>query len=80
MLDATVGQNALSQMESFRSPAPITGLVMTKLDGTAKGGVLVAIAERHAVPIHFVGVGESAEDLQPFSARAYARALAGLMN
>jgi fused signal recognition particle receptor len=78
VLDATVGQNALSQMESFRSAAPLTGLVMTKLDGTAKGGVLVAIAERHAIPIHFVGVGETAEDLQPFSARDYARALTGL--
>jgi fused signal recognition particle receptor len=78
VLDATVGQNALSQMESFRSAAPLTGLVMTKLDGTAKGGVLVAIAERHAVPIHFIGVGESADDLQPFSAHHYARALTGL--
>jgi fused signal recognition particle receptor len=78
VLDATVGQNALSQMESFRSAAPLTGLIMTKLDGTAKGGVLVAIAERHALPIHFIGIGESAEDLQPFSARDYARALAGV--
>ncbi|MGE3302189.1 MAG: signal recognition particle-docking protein FtsY [Hyphomonadaceae bacterium] len=78
VLDATVGQNALSQMEAFRSAAPLTGLVMTKLDGTAKGGVLVAIAERHALPIHFIGVGESAEDLRPFSARGYARALVGL--
>jgi fused signal recognition particle receptor len=78
VLDATVGQNALSQMEAFRSAADITGLVMTKLDGTAKGGVLVALAERHAVPIHFVGVGETAEDLQPFDAEAFARALVGL--
>ncbi len=78
VLDATVGQNALSQMESFRSAAPLTGLVMTKLDGTAKGGVLVAIAERHALPIHFIGVGEGAGDLQPFSARSFARALVGL--
>lgn len=78
VLDATVGQNALSQMEAFRSAAPLTGLVMTKLDGTAKGGVLIAIAERHALPIHFIGVGESAEDLQPFSARAFARAVAGV--
>jgi fused signal recognition particle receptor len=78
VLDATVGQNALSQMEAFRSAAPLTGLVMTKLDGTAKGGVLVAIAERHALPIHFIGVGESAEDLQPFSARDYARAVVGV--
>jgi len=78
VLDATVGQNALTQLEAFRSAADITGLVMTKLDGTAKGGVLVAIAERHALPIHFVGVGETAEDLQPFDARAFARALVGL--
>ncbi|MDJ0920252.1 MAG: signal recognition particle-docking protein FtsY [Henriciella sp.] len=78
VLDATVGQNALSQVEAFRHTADVTGIVMTKLDGTAKGGVLVAIAEAHALPIHFVGVGEKAEDLQPFSARAYARALVGL--
>lgn len=78
VLDATVGQNALAQVEAFRHSADITGLVMTKLDGTAKGGVLVAIAEAYALPIHFVGIGEKAEDLQPFSARAYARALVGL--
>jgi len=78
VLDATVGQNALSQVEAFRHTADVTGIVMTKLDGTAKGGVLVAIAEAHALPIHFVGIGEKAEDLQPFSARAYARALVGL--
>ena len=78
VLDATVGQNALSQVEAFRHTANVTGIVMTKLDGTAKGGVLVAIAEAHALPIHFVGVGEKAEDLQPFSAQAYARALVGL--
>lgn len=78
VLDATVGQNALSQVEAFRHSADVSGIVMTKLDGTAKGGVLVAIAEAHALPIHFVGVGETAEDLQPFSARAYARALVGL--
>jgi fused signal recognition particle receptor len=77
VLDATVGQNALSQTESFRSVADISGLVMTKLDGTAKGGVLIALAERHAIPIHFVGVGEKAEDLQPFSADSFARALVG---
>ena len=78
VLDATVGQNALSQVEAFRHTADVTGLVMTKLDGTAKGGVLVAVAEAHELPIHFVGVGESAEDLQAFSADAYARALVGL--
>mgnify|MGYP002623862531 FL=1 len=78
VLDATVGQNALSQVESFRSVTDITGLVMTKLDGTAKGGVLVALAQRHAIPIHFIGVGEKAEDLQPFEAARFARALVGL--
>jgi len=78
VLDATVGQNALSQLESFRSVTEITGLVMTKLDGTAKGGVLVALAERHSIPIHFIGVGEKAEDLQPFDAQKFARALVGL--
>lgn len=78
VLDATVGQNALLQTEAFRTTANVTGLVMTKLDGTAKGGVLVAIAEKHALPIHFIGVGERAEDLQPFHARTYARALAGV--
>ena len=78
VLDATVGQNALGQVEAFRNTAGVTGLVMTKLDGTAKGGVLVAIAEQHAIPIHFVGVGEKAEDLHPFSADTFARALVGL--
>jgi fused signal recognition particle receptor len=78
VLDATVGQNALHQMEAFRTTANVTGMVMTKLDGTAKGGVLVAIAEKHAIPIHFIGLGESAEDLQPFDADNFARALVGL--
>ncbi|HNS85768.1 MAG TPA: signal recognition particle-docking protein FtsY [Parvularculaceae bacterium] len=78
VLDATVGQNAISQADAFRSIAGVTGIVMTKLDGTARGGVLVALAEKHALPIHFIGVGESADDLQPFSAAAFARALAGL--
>jgi fused signal recognition particle receptor len=77
VLDATVGQNALSQVEAFKNTAGVTGLVMTKLDGTAKGGVLVAIAEAHDLPIHFIGVGESAEDLKPFSAQGFARALVG---
>jgi fused signal recognition particle receptor len=77
VLDATVGQNAMSQVDAFRTTADVTGLIMTKLDGTAKGGVLVAIGEKHALPIHFVGVGERAEDLQPFDADAFARALVG---
>jgi len=80
VLDATVGQNALGQVEAFRNTAGVTGLVMTKLDGTAKGGVLVAIADQFNLPIHFVGVGEKAEDLQPFSADAFAKALVGLDN
>ncbi len=78
VLDATVGQNAISQADAFREIAGVTGIVMTKLDGTARGGVLVALADRHALPIHFIGVGEKAEDLQPFEALAFARALAGL--
>ncbi|MBI1391392.1 MAG: signal recognition particle-docking protein FtsY [Alphaproteobacteria bacterium] len=76
-LDATVGQNALSQAQAFRDIAAVSGIVMTKLDGTARGGVLVAIAEKHALPIHFVGVGEAVDDLQPFEADAFARALTG---
>jgi fused signal recognition particle receptor len=78
VLDATVGQNALSQTEAFRHTAAVTGVVMTKLDGTAKGGVLLALSEAHKLPIRFIGVGETAADLQPFSARAFARALVGL--
>jgi len=78
VLDATVGQNALSQVEEFRRTAGVTGLVMTKLDGTARGGILVAIAERFGVPVHFIGVGEGVDDLQPFSARDFARVIAGL--
>jgi fused signal recognition particle receptor len=78
VLDATTGQNALNQVEIYQKIADVTGLVMTKLDGTAKGGVLVALAQRHAIPIHFVGVGEKAKDLQPFDATAFSRALVGL--
>ncbi len=76
VLDATTGQNALQQVNVFRERAGVTGLVMTKLDGTARGGILVAIAARHGLPIHAVGVGESVDDLQPFSAEDYARAIA----
>jgi fused signal recognition particle receptor len=78
VLDATVGQNALAQADAFREIAGVTGLVMTKLDGTARGGVLVALAARQRLPIHFIGVGEGAGDLQPFNAAAFARALMGL--
>jgi fused signal recognition particle receptor len=78
VLDATVGQNALSQVEVFRSIAGVTGLVMTKLDGTARGGILVAIAAKYGLPVHFIGVGEGVEDLAPFSAKDFGRAIAGL--
>ena len=78
VLDATVGQNAIAQVEAFRSTAGVNGLVMTKLDGTARGGILVAISERFGLPVHFIGVGESLEDLEPFTARDFARAIAGL--
>jgi fused signal recognition particle receptor len=78
VLDATVGQNALSQVEVFREVAGVTGLAMTKLDGTARGGILVAIAEKHRLPVHFVGVGEGVDDLAPFAAADFARAIAGI--
>ncbi len=77
-LDATTGQNALNQVEIFRQTAGVSGLIMTKLDGTARGGILVAIAAKYGLPVHAIGVGESAEDLQPFDARDFARAIAGL--
>jgi fused signal recognition particle receptor len=77
VLDATTGQNAISQVEAFTASVPLTGLVMTKLDGTAKGGILVALAARFGVPIHFIGVGEREEDLQPFEAEPFAKALTG---
>lgn len=78
VLDATVGQNAISQVELFQKAAGVTGLVMTKLDGTARGGILVALAERFRIPVHFIGVGEGVEDLEPFTARDFAKAIAGL--
>jgi fused signal recognition particle receptor len=78
VLDATVGQNALSQVEVFRNIAGVTGLVMTKLDGTARGGILVAIAAKFGLPVHFIGVGEGVDDLAPFSAKDFARAIAGI--
>ncbi|MCC2096997.1 MAG: signal recognition particle-docking protein FtsY [Hyphomicrobiales bacterium] len=78
VLDATVGQNALSQVEIFGKTAGVTGLVMTKLDGTARGGILVAIAEKFKLPVHFIGVGESMDDLEPFTARDFAQAIAGI--
>ena len=75
VLDATTGQNALNQVEVFRDRAGVTGLVMTKLDGTARGGILIAIAEKFAIPVHAVGVGEGIDDLQAFEARDFARAI-----
>ncbi|HXW19854.1 MAG TPA: signal recognition particle-docking protein FtsY [Roseiarcus sp.] len=78
VLDATVGQNALSQVETFSKVAGVTGLAMTKLDGTARGGILVAIAEKFALPIHFIGVGEGVDDLEPFSAQDFADAIVGI--
>jgi fused signal recognition particle receptor len=78
VLDATVGQNALSQVEIFGKIAGVTGLVMTKLDGTARGGIMVMLAERFKLPVHFIGVGEGVEDLSDFTARDFSRAVVGL--
>jgi fused signal recognition particle receptor len=78
VLDATVGQNALSQVEIFKKDVGVTGLAMTKLDGTARGGILVAIAAKFQMPVHYLGVGEAVDDLAPFSAREFARAIAAL--
>jgi fused signal recognition particle receptor len=76
VLDATTGQNAMSQVEVFRERAGVTGLIMTKLDGTARGGILVAISAKHGLPIHAIGVGEGIDDMQPFAARDFAEAIA----
>jgi fused signal recognition particle receptor len=78
VLDATTGQNALNQVEIFGKTAGVTGLVMTKLDGTARGGILVALAATSGLPVHYIGVGEGVDDLEPFTARDFARAIAGL--
>ena len=78
VLDATTGQNVLQQVEVFSKVCNVSGLVMTKLDGTARGGVLVAVAERFSLPVHYIGIGEGIDDLQPFAAREYARAVTGL--
>ncbi len=77
VLDATTGQNAISQVEAFKQTADVTGLIMTKLDGTARGGILVALSEKFGLPIHAIGVGEGVDDLQPFDAAAFAKALTG---
>ncbi|WP_407521624.1 signal recognition particle-docking protein FtsY [Methylobacterium oryzisoli] len=78
VLDATVGQNAMSQVELFQKTAGVTGLVMTKLDGTARGGILVALAAKFGLPVHYIGVGEGVDDLEAFAARDFALAIAGL--
>ena len=78
VLDATTGQNAMQQVEVFRQRVGVTGLVLTKLDGTARGGIIVAIADKHNLPVHAIGVGEGIEDLQPFEAGAFARAIADI--
>ena len=80
VMDATIGQNAHAQVEAFKEAVAVTGLVMTKLDGSAKGGVVVALAEKFGLPVHAVGVGEGIDDLKPFEARAFARSLMGLEN
>jgi fused signal recognition particle receptor len=77
-LDATTGQNAINQVEVFGRQVGVTGLVMTKLDGTARGGILVAVAAKYGLPVHFIGVGEGVDDLEPFAAADFAKALAGL--
>ncbi len=77
-LDATTGQNALSQVEIFRNVAGVNGLIMTKLDGTARGGILVAISAKHKLPVYFIGVGEGVDDLEPFEAKDFAEAIAGI--
>lgn len=78
VLDATTGQNALSQVDVFKAMVNVTGLVVTKLDGTAKGGIVVALAEKFGLPVHAIGVGEGIEDLRPFTAEDYAKNLVGL--
>ncbi|MGQ3354571.1 MAG: signal recognition particle-docking protein FtsY [Phreatobacter sp.] len=78
VLDATTGQNALTQVDAFARTAGVTGIVMTKLDGTARGGILVAVAAKTGLPVHFIGVGEGVDDLEPFAAQDFARAIVGL--
>lgn len=78
VLDATTGQNALRQVEEFRKISDVSGLIMTKLDGTAKGGILVALADKFGLPIHAIGLGEQIDDLAPFDPEEFANALMGL--
>jgi fused signal recognition particle receptor len=77
VIDGNTGQNALTQVKAFDQTLGLTGLIVTKLDGTAKGGVLAAIAREHPIPVYFIGVGEKLEDLQTFNAREFAQALLG---
>ena len=77
-LDATTGQNAVSQVEIFKEMAEISGLIVTKLDGSAKGGILLSLAEKFSLPVHAIGVGEKIEDLQSFEAQEFAKSLMGL--
>lgn len=78
VLDATVGQNAKSQVKIFSEMLDVTGVIVTKLDGTAKGGILVALTEQFGLPVHLIGVGEKIDDLRPFEAQDYARSLMGV--
>jgi fused signal recognition particle receptor len=78
VLDATTGQNAHSQVEIFAKMVDVTGLIVTKLDGSSKGGVLVSLAEKFGLPVHAIGVGEQADDMRPFEARDFANSLMGL--
>ena len=80
VLDGTVGQNAISQVSAFKKVADVSGLIVTKLDGSAKGGVVITLADTFGLPVHAVGVGEAADDLQPFQARDFANALAGVLD
>ncbi len=75
VLDATIGQNALSQLDEFVKIAPVSGLVLTKLDGTSRGGVVIALARRHKIPVRFIGVGEKTDDLLPFDPSTFVRSI-----
>ena len=78
VLDATTGQNAIQQVKVFKEMVDVSGLIVTKLDGSARGGIVVALAENFGLPVHAVGVGEQAGDLRPFDARDFARSLVGV--
>ena len=80
ILDATTGQSAINQVEEFKKISPITGIIMTKLDGTAKGGALISIAKKYEIPIHFVGLGEKVNDLYKFDAKIFSHSMLGIEN